>query len=71
MNPRERLRAYVDGHVTIKERRFVLESLEEDHQVLRDEDQMHTFIWFTSIKDVAEGQGAPPEIIMNPRVTPD
>ena len=67
MDPRERLRTYVDGQVSIKDQLFFLESLEEDHLVLRDEDQMHTFIWFTSIKDVAKRADGPPEIIMNPR----
>jgi hypothetical protein len=61
------LRPYVDGPITIKEKVFTLESLEEDHLVLRDEDSMHTFIWFSSIQSVTEAPPTPPEIILFPR----
>jgi len=65
------LRSYVDGLVTIQEKVFTLESVEEDHLVLRDEDSMHTFIWFSSIQSVAESPSTPPNIILFPRKSPE
>lgn len=67
MDLNTQLRPYVDGPVKVKEKVFTLESLEEDHLVLRDEDGMHTFIWFSSIQMVTKTTPAPPEIILVPR----
>jgi hypothetical protein len=61
------LRPYVNGSVTINEKFFTLESVEEDHLVLRDEDSMHTIVWFSSIRSVTEAPPNPPEIILFPR----
>jgi hypothetical protein len=61
------LRPYVNGSVTINEKFFTLESVEEDHLVLRDEDSMHTIVWFSSIRSVTEPPPNPPEIILFPR----
>lgn len=64
---RNALLPYVNGKVSIKETLFVLESLEGDHLVLRTDDEMHTFIWFSSIGDILPNNGGIPEIIVKPR----
>lgn len=58
------LSPHINGQVFIKEKGFTLESVEEDHLVLRDEDSMHTMVWFSSIQGVREIPPAPPEIIL-------
>ncbi|HXN06292.1 MAG TPA: PilZ domain-containing protein [Nitrospiria bacterium] len=64
---RNALMPYVNGRVAIKETLFVLESLEGDHLVLRNDDQMHTFIWFASIGEILPNKAGIPEIIVKPR----
>ncbi len=59
-----KLKPYAGRLITLKDQIFTLESVEEDHLVLRNEDQMHTFIWFSSIQSVREVPGGPPEIIL-------
>jgi hypothetical protein len=62
------LRPHIDGKVSIKGKEFTLESVEEDHLVLRDEDSMHTMVWYTSIQSVREGESTTPEIILLARI---
>ncbi|MBI1821447.1 MAG: hypothetical protein HY036_11155 [Nitrospirae bacterium] len=59
-----KLKTYTGRLITLKDQTFTLESVEEDHLVLRNEDQMHMFIWFSSIQSVREVPGGPPEIIL-------
>lgn len=58
------LRPYIDGTVSMKGNNFTLESVEEDHLVLRDEDSMHTMVWYSSIQSIKEKETSPPEIIL-------
>ncbi|MFI5303407.1 MAG: hypothetical protein ACHQYP_01315 [Nitrospiria bacterium] len=47
-------------------RAFILESVEEDHLVLRDEDAMHTVVWLSSIQSIKEEPLNSPEIVLFP-----
>jgi hypothetical protein len=62
-----KLKTYTGGSIILKDQTFTLESVEEDHLVLRNEDQMHTFIWYTSIESILENSGGYPEIVLSPR----
>ena len=66
MNFNAQLKPYLDGQVRIKQKVFVVESVEHDHLVLRDEDSMHTVLWFSSIQTVNEALLTVPEIILLP-----
>ena len=66
MEIQKRLKPYVGGLVMIKDKVLTLESAEEDHLVLMDEDHLHAFIQLTSIKEVYELDGKIPEIILKP-----
>ncbi|MBI3605032.1 MAG: hypothetical protein HY202_03280 [Nitrospirae bacterium] len=66
-----KLKPYTGRLITLKDQTFTLESVEEDHLVLRNEDQMHTFIWYTSIESILENLGGYPEIVLSPRQTGD
>ncbi len=63
----KKLKTYTGRSIILKDQTFTLESVEEDHLVLRNEDQMHTFIWYTSIESILEKPGGYPEILLSPR----
>jgi len=60
------LKPHLNGKIKINMRAFILESVEEDHLVLRDEDAMHTVVWFSSIQSIEEDPLNSPEIVLFP-----
>jgi hypothetical protein len=60
------LKPYLNGNIKINVRAFILESVEEDHLVLRDENAMHTVVWFSSIQFIKEDPLNSPEIVLFP-----
>ena len=64
MDLQTKLKPYVGGQIMIKDQVLTLESVEEDHLVLMDEDSLHSFIQLTSVKEVQEVPGEIPKIIL-------
>jgi hypothetical protein len=67
MEIRKRLQSHLNGPVRLKDRSFILESVEEDHIILRDEDAMHTLIELDSIQDLLASPHDHPEIRLKKR----